>query len=295
MKSMTGYGEASSQVRGTRVTVQVRSLNHRHLDLQLRTPREYLSFEEEIRKVIRQKISRGRLDVFISRSPTKGQDRRLELDEDLLEQYLAAVKQAKIKHELSGDFSVSLLSSIPELFQVRDVEVKAVTERQKVLKTLDAALAKLERTRQREGRQLKADMQSQIRHLERICGLLEFRASEIGMRLQKAALGAKERDGIARNDKETPDTANWALDTANWALKGDINEEVVRLKSHVEALSRVIGEKEPVGKKVDFMLQEMQRELNTISSKVPQLNVVQLVLEGKERVEKIREQTQNIE
>jgi uncharacterized protein (TIGR00255 family) len=288
MKSMTGYGEASSQIRGTRVTVQVRSLNHRHLDLQLRTPREYLSFEEEIRKVIRQKISRGRLDVFINRSPTKGQDRRLELDEDLLGQYLAAVKQAKIKHDLSGDFSVSLLSSIPELFQVRDVEVKAVTERQKVLKTLDAALAKLERTRQREGRQLKADMQSQIRHLERICGRLEFRANELGMRPQKVAVGAKERDGIARNDKETPDTANWAL-------KGDINEEVVRLKSHVEALSRVIGEKEPVGKKVDFMLQEMQRELNTISSKVPQLNVVQLVLEGKERVEKIREQTQNIE
>ena len=288
MKSMTGYGEASSQVRGTRVTVQVRSLNHRHLDLQLRTPREYLSFEEEIRKVIRQKISRGRLDVFISRSPTKGQDRRLELDEDLLGQYLAAVKQAKSKYDLSGDFSVSLLSSIPELFQVREVKVDAVTERQKVFKTLTAALAKLERTRQREGRQLKTDMQSQIRHLERICGLLEFRASEIGMRLQKAVVGVKERDGTARNDKETPDTANWVL-------KGDINEEVVRLKSHVGTLSRVIGEKEPVGKKVDFMLQEMQRELNTISSKVPQLDVVQLVLEGKERVEKIREQTQNIE
>jgi uncharacterized protein (TIGR00255 family) len=288
MKSMTGYGEASSQIRGTRVTVQVRSLNHRHLDLQLRTPREYLSFEEEIRKVIRQKISRGRLDVFISRSPTKGQGRRLELDEDLLGQYLAAVKQAKGKYDLSGDFSVSLLSSIPELFQVREVEVNAATERQKVFKTLDAALAKLERTRQREGRQLKADMQSQIRHLERICSLLEFQAHEIGMRLPKAALGAKERDGSSRNDKETPDTANWVL-------KGDINEEVVRLKSHVGALARVIGEKEPVGKKVDFMLQEMQRELNTISSKVPQLNVVQLVLEGKERVEKIREQTQNIE
>jgi uncharacterized protein (TIGR00255 family) len=288
MKSMTGYGEASGQVRGTRVTVQVRSLNHRHLDLQLRTPREYLSFEEEIRKLIRQKISRGRLDVFISRSPSKAQDRRLELDEDLLGQYLTAVKQAKSKYDLSGDFSVSLLSSIPQLFQVRDIEAKAVTERQKVLKTLNAALAKLERTRQREGRQLKADMQSQIRHLERICGGLEFRASEIGVRLQKASVGAKERDGIPRNDKETPDSANWVL-------KGDINEEVVRLKSHVEALSRVIGEKEPVGKKVDFMLQEMQRELNTISSKVPQLNVVQLVLEGKERVEKIREQTQNIE
>jgi uncharacterized protein (TIGR00255 family) len=287
MKSMTGYGEASSQVRGTRVTVQVRSLNHRHLDLQLRTPREYLSFEEDIRKAIRQKIARGRLDVFISRSPTKGQDRRLELDEDLLGQYLAAVKQAKRKYDLTGDFSVSLLSSIPELFQVRDVEVNAATERQRVFKTLDAALAKLEQARQREGRQLKADMQSQIRHLERICSLLEVRASENGMRLQKAALGPRERE-TSRNDRDAPDTANWVL-------KGDINEEVVRLKSHVGALSRVIGETEPVGKKVDFMLQEMQRELNTISSKVPQLNVVQLVLEGKERVEKIREQTQNVE
>jgi uncharacterized protein (TIGR00255 family) len=149
-------------------------------------------------------------------------------------------------------------------------------------------LARLEQARQREGRQLKTDMQSQIRHLERICGVLEVRASENGMRLHKAALGQKERESSSRNDKDTPDTANWVL-------KGDINEEVVRLKSHVGALARVIGETEPVGKKIDFMLQEMQRELNTISSKVPQLTVVQLVLEGKERVEKIREQTQNIE
>jgi uncharacterized protein (TIGR00255 family) len=115
MKSMTGYGEASSQIRGTRVTVQVRSLNHRHLDLQLRAPREYLSFEEEIRKVIRQKISRGRLDVFINRSPAKRQGRRLELDEELLGEYLTTVRQAKQKYQLSGDFNVSLLYSIPDL------------------------------------------------------------------------------------------------------------------------------------------------------------------------------------
>ena len=288
MKSMTGYGEASSQIRGTRVTVQVRSLNHRHLDLQLRAPREYLSFEEEIRKVIRQKISRGRLDVFINRSPTKGQGRRLELDEELLGQYLTAVRQAKGKYQLSGDFSVSLLSSIPELFQVRDVEVNAAAERQGVFKILDAALTKLERAREREGRQLKSDMQSQIRHLKRISIFLESRASEIGTRLQKVVVTPKERESRPANDRDM-------ADAANWILKGDINEEVVRLKSHVEALARVLGEREPVGKKVDFLLQEVQRELNTISSKVPHLPVVQLVLEGKERVEKIREQTQNIE
>jgi uncharacterized protein (TIGR00255 family) len=287
MKSMTGYGEASGQIRGTRVTVQVRSLNHRHLDLQLRVPREYLFFEEEIRKVIREKVARGRLDIFINRAPTKGQGRRLELDEELLAQYLTSVRQAKRKYQLSGDFSVSLLSSVPDLFRLREVEVDAAAERQGLFKTLDVALRRLQRAREREGRQLKSDMGSQISHLKRISILLESRASEIGIRIQKP-VAPKDRENSLRTDKE-------GSDTGNWLLKGDINEEVVRLKSHVGALSRVLGEKQPVGKKVDFMLQEVQRELNTISSKVPQLPVVQLVLEGKERVEKIREQTQNIE
>ena len=284
---MTGYGEASGQIRGTRVTVQVRSLNHRHLDLQLRVPREYLSFEEEIRKVIREKVARGRLEVFINRAPTKGQGRRLELDEELLAQYLTSVRQAKKKYQLSGDFSVSLLSDLPDLFRVREVEADAAAERQGLFRMLDAALIRLQRAREREGRQLKSDMGSQISHLKRISIALESLASEIGTRLQKA-VAPKERENSMRPDKE-------GSDTGNWLLKGDINEEVVRLKSHVGALSRVLGEKQPLGKKVDFMLQEVQRELNTISSKVPQLPVVQLVLEGKERVEKIREQTQNVE
>ena len=148
-------------------------------------------------------------------------------------------------------------------------------------------MRRLERAREREGRQLKSDMGSQISHLKRISILLESRASEIGIRVQKA-VAPKDRENSVRTDRE-------GSETGNWLLKGDINEEVVRLKSHVGALSRVLGEKQPVGKKVDFLLQEVQRELNTISSKVPQLPVVQLVLEGKERVEKIREQTQNIE
>src|SRR5262249_56258938 len=138
------------------------------------------------------------------------------------------------------------------------------------------------------GRKLKGDREEERGQLKRISTLLESGGSETGTRLQKAMVTAKERDSSSRTDRD-------ASDTANWILKGDINEEVVRLKSHVEALSRVLAEKEPVGKKVDFLLQEVQRELNTISSKVPHLPVVQLVLEGKERVEKIREQTQNIE
>jgi uncharacterized protein (TIGR00255 family) len=283
MKSMTGYGEASHNIRGTKVTIQIRSLNHRHLDLQLRVPREYLSFEEEIRKTLRQRISRGRVDLFINRYAAKAQSRRLDVDEALVGQYIAGMTQLKKKYRLAGEIGLSLLSTIPDLFHVRDVEVNGVEERRAVLKALGGALKKLERSREREGGHLKADMESQVEHLKRIAGALEKEAVEIALRFQKASVTEEENGSRA------------VVDGANLVLKGDVNEEIVRLKTHVAALGKVIREREPVGKKIDFMLQEVNRELNTISSKAPHLPIVQLVLQGKERVEKIREQTQNIE
>jgi len=286
MKSMTGYGEAAQHVGVTKVSVQVRSLNHRHLDLQLRVPREYLALEEDIRKAIREKISRGRIDLFINRLAGKGQSHKLEMDEELLGQYLASVKQAKKKFQLAGEVSVTLLASVPDLFHVREFEVDAARERKAIFAALHAALKKLEQSREREGRQLKADMQTQIDQLTRISAALEARAGELGLRLQRpSAQGRDAENALSAEPQEI----------GVMILKGDINEELVRLKSHVIALASVLKEKQPVGKKIDFMLQEVNRELNTISSKVPQLPVVQLVLEGKERVEKIREQTQNIE
>ena len=286
MKSMTGYGEASQNVLGTKVTVQIRSLNHRHLDLQLRVPREYLSFEEEIRKTIRERISRGRVDLFINRYAAKAQSRKLDVDAALVGQYIAGVMRLKKKYRLAGEIGVSLLSNIPDLFHVRELEVNADGERRAVLKALAGALMRLERSREREGGHLKADMESQIEHLTRIAVALGEAAIENIARFQKPP--AAEGDGGSRLDKE-------AVDLATLLVKGDVNEEIVRLKTHVTVLGKVIREREPVGKKIDFMLQEVNRELNTISSKVPHLPIVQLVLQGKERVEKIREQTQNIE
>jgi uncharacterized protein (TIGR00255 family) len=286
MKSMTGYGEASQNVRGAKVTIQIRSLNHRHLDLQLRVPREYLSFEEEIRKTLRQRISRGRVDLFINRYAAKAQSRRLDVDEALVGQYIVGMTQLKKKYRLAGEIGVSLLSTIPDLFHIREVEVNGAEERRAVLKALGGALKKLERSREREGGHLKADMESQVEHLKRIAGGLEKGAVEIALRFQKGSV--REEENGSRADREV-------VDVANLLFKGDVNEEIVRLKTHVAALGKAIREREPVGKKIDFMLQEVNRELNTISSKVPHLPIVQLVLQGKERVEKIREQTQNIE
>jgi uncharacterized protein (TIGR00255 family) len=286
MKSMTGYGEASHNFRGTKVTIQIRSLNHRHLDLQLRVPREYLSFEEEIRKTLRQRISRGRVDLFINRYAARAQSRRLDVDEALVGQYIAGMTQLKKKYRLAGEIGLSLLSDIPDLFHVRELEVNGAEERRAVLKALGGALKKLERSREREGGHLKADMESQVEHLKRIAGALEKGAAEIALRFQKGSV--TEEENGSRADRAV-------VDGATLLLKGDVNEEIVRLKTHVAALGKVIREREPVGKKIDFMLQEVNRELNTISSKVPHLPIVQLVLQGKERVEKIREQTQNVE
>lgn len=282
MKSMTGYGEASQNVRGVKITVQIRSLNHRHLDMQLRVPREYLAFEEEIRKAIRERVARGRIDLFVNRYGAKAQARKLEMDEELVGQYIAGLKQVQKKYRLAGEFGVAMLTQVNDLFHVREVEINHGGEREALLKALGAALKKLERSREREGAQLKADMDGQIEHIRQIALALEERAAENGARSARAA--AENQNG-----------ARDGSDAATTVSKGDINEEIVRLKTHVAALARVTREREPVGKKIDFMLQEVNRELNTISSKVPNLPVIQLVLEGKERVEKVREQTQNIE
>ena len=287
MKSMTGYGEASQMVRGTKISIQMRTLNHRHLDLQLRVPREYLGFEEEIRKQLRDRIARGRVDLFVNRIAANGSERTLELDEALLRQYLGSLKAAKKKFRLAGDLDVALLSAGPDLFRVRDIEIDAKAEKAAVFQALQSALRKLDQSRRREGRQLTADMQSHIDHLKRTSIEIEARAAEIGTRLVKPLLAAREVNGAPRAERDG--------DAQAPVFKGDINEEIVRLKTHVAALAGVLRETGSVGKKIDFMLQEVQRELNTISSKMPQLEVVRLVLAGKERVEKIREQTQNIE
>ncbi|MGN6717176.1 MAG: YicC/YloC family endoribonuclease [Candidatus Binatia bacterium] len=285
MKSMTGYGEASQNVSGAKVTVQIRSLNHRHLDLQLRVPREYLSFEEMIRKAVREKIARGRIDLFINRYGTKPQGKKLEINDALVGQYIASLKQLKRKYRLAGDLGLSSLTQVPELFHIREVEADHVGERDAVLKALGSALTKLERSREREGRQLRVDMESQISHVKQVAHELESWAEAV-VRTQKDATVQAQNGAIRERDPN---------ENASPVGKGDINEEIVRLKAHVAELAKVTREHEPVGKKIDFMLQEVNRELNTISSKVPNLPVIQLVLRGKERVEKIREQTQNIE
>ncbi len=287
MNSMTGYGEAEAQGKLAKVTVQLRTLNHRHLDIQLRVPRVYLSVEEEMRRKVRQRISRGRIEIFVTRFVLRGQGRRLELDEGLLEQYIKSLRRAKKRLGLKGEMDLSLLSKLPDLFRFSEGEVIEKSEGSLVMKALESALRRLERSRQREGRYLRLDIQDQVHSLQKVCAGLKREARNLRVQLVSSP--------SSREGGEFPVNQRGSLERDNSVLKGDIHEEVVRLKIHVGGLSGLIREGKPVGKKFDFLLQELQRELNTISSKAPNLSVVGLVLTGKEMVEKIREQVQNVE
>jgi uncharacterized protein (TIGR00255 family) len=208
------------------------------------------------------------------------------LDEGLLSQYLGALRHAKKRFGLKGEVDLSLFSSLPELYQLQEAEVRVKDESGMVLKTLGSALKRLERSREREGRQLRSDVESQIRYLRRISAKLTKAADKIQLQVKDLS--------SFREGTDSYDSARETAGSGN-LFKGDIHEEVVRLESHVTELGRLVRGRAPVGKRIDFLLQEVQRELNTIGSKVPQLPVVQLVLAGKERVEKVREQAQNVE
>ena len=287
MKSMTGYGEAAAQGRSVRVVVQVRSVNHRQLDLQPRIPREYLMMEEEIRKRVREKLSRGRVELFVTRSRLKGQTRKLELDEKLLDQYVRSLRRVRRKFGLRGEVDLSLCAGLPDLFRLREPEAGEEEEGGLLFKALGRALNNLERSREREGRRLQTDVLAQARHLSVVAAALAKEARRIGLRIKKSL--------VLRESPEAPSGATGSAANGNWSFKGEIHEEVVRLKSHVRELSRLVRQRSAMGKRMEFLLQEIVRELNTVSSKAPQLPVVQLVVAGKERVEKIREQAQNIE
>ena len=219
---MTGYGEAAAQGRWVRVVAQLRTVNHRSLDLQPRLPREYLALEEEVRKCVRERVSRGRVELFVTRSLVRARSRTIELDEALLKQYLHSFRRAQRKFGLKGEVDVSLCASLPDLFQVNEAEPSGEDEAPLVFKALRGALKNLERSRRREGRQLQLDILGQVRHLRGVSATLTREASEIGTRI-KQSLAQRATAQPAAHPNSAPENDSWSF-------KGDIHEEVVRLK-----------------------------------------------------------------
>jgi uncharacterized protein (TIGR00255 family) len=287
---MTGYGAAAGHAGSCRLTVEVRSVNQRFLDLKLNVPREYGPFEGELRRVISTAIERGRVEVHVSRTlPPRSAG--LALQKDVAAAYVKGWKQLQKEFGLKGSLDLSLFASRGDLFAAAEPAADVAAEVAEVEKLLAKALAAHRKEREREGAHLRRDMTERIRRLRATLKSLEKAAAAVAPRL-KAKLEKRLAELLGGS---AMDPARLVQETAVLADRCDVTEELVRLGSHIAALDDLVRSDEPVAKRIDFVLQEVNRELNTIGSKASDLEVTNLVVGGKADVEKIREQTQNVE
>lgn len=288
-KSMTGYGRAEFELAdGEAYSVEARCLNHRFLDISLRTPERFSPFDLKIREEIKKRFARGSFSVFIN-LVSKGAA-ELKLNPAVVELYSQAAQRLKEEFGISGEADVPTMLKMKDIFAVERKGPLVDADWDAVASALGGALAQVEDWRKREGAALKEDLLSKLSSVE---GLL----FGIEARLPKAVEAYRDRlaADIERLAGAKADPARILLEAAVFAERADVNEEVVRLKSHLELFRKFLGFEEPVGKRLDFLCQEIGREVNTIGSKPSDVRITQTVVEMKGEVEKIREQVQNIE
>ena len=291
MKSMTGFGNGSLAFSGGRATVDIRAVNHRFLEIKLHLPRGFLALEDELRALVAAQAKRGRIEVFLTLSGQTARSYSVVPNIALARAYLQAAKKLKGALDLGGDLAIQFFMSRPEVFQVAEAHQPSNPEIEASKKALQRALTALERHRRREGKFLQRDLRGRIATLEKIRRSVERRSA----RTQQATRQKLADKVTALLPHLDSDRRRVLQDVASLAQKNDITEECVRLQSHFEAFSDFLRLVEPVGKRMDFLLQEMQREINTIGAKADDASIRHLVVQAKEEVEKIREQVQNVE
>ena len=292
MRSMTGFGTGSAEAGTARVSIDIRGVNQRALDVRVSLPREYGAWEGQVRERVRALVERGRIEVLVTRTLRTAERRaRVRVREDIAGAYVRAASTLGRHLGLSGTLTLADLLRLPEIFAVEEPGQDIRSEEPALWRALGAALRTFDADRRREGANLGRDMRARAAKLKRIATRLRRAAPGID-----AALRAQATERIARlADGLSVDPARVAHEVAGLAERADFTEELVRLDSHLLALSGALAQTGPVGRRVDFLLQEIQRELNTSGAKIADLAVGRLILEGRGEVEKLREQVQNVE
>ncbi len=289
--SMTGFGRANVLIDGREITVELKSVNHRFLDLGFRMPRHISFLEDEIRRQLTERLTRGHVDVFVSYRNTRTDARTAVVDGALLNAYITAANECAEKYGLRNDLSVVSALRFPDVVDVVEAEEdrEAVTELLK--KALGAACDELINMRRIEGERLCADL---LARLDTVLGIRAGIAEKAPVVVEDYRAKLNERIASILQSVEI-DAARLATEVALFADKANIDEELVRLGSHVAAARELLENGSAVGRKMDFIVQEMNREFNTIGSKANNKDITALVIEGKAEIEKIREQVQNLE
>ena len=291
VKSMTGYGRAEENVNGCTITVELRSVNNRYLDCNVRIPRLYLFAEEAIKSRVQSVISRGKVDVFVTLDNAGANKLQVSVNKPVADGYYAALKQLAEEYHLSNDISVSLLSRFPEVLLAEKAEEDVEKMAKDICMVLDKALADFDQMRTREGERLRDDILSRAATIEEKVAYVEARSPET-VSEYRARLEARMNEVLSNTQI---DPARILTEAAIFADKVAVAEETVRLRSHIGQLREMLSKGGATGRKLDFLIQEFNREANTIGSKCSDIQIARHVVDVKAEIEKIREQVQNIE
>ena len=291
VKSMTGYGRAVETVNGREFTVELRSVNNRYLDCNVKLPRSLTFAEEAVKQAVKATISRGKVDVFITVRSESASDVKITLNAAMVEGYLNAMKQMVSDYGVQDDISVSVISRMPEVFSVEKPEVDEEQLLADLMGVVKQALANYDAMRAAEGKALENDLRSRGNTILELVSQVE---AGNGQTVQdyRTRLYNKLKEVLANT---SIDENRILTEAAIFADKVAVDEETVRLRSHLEQMNNMLTTGGAIGRKLDFLLQEMNRESNTIGSKCSDVKLARIVVDIKAELEKIREQTQNIE
>lgn len=290
LRSMTGFGYCEYTESDITFTVEIKTVNHRYIDIFLKMPRQLSAYEEKVRALINSRIQRGKIDIYINYENKSSQALEVLLDENLAKAYYYALKKITEELGLRDDISASSLARFPDILKVEKRENDELTG--KILeKAVNLAIDELIEMRTREGEKLKSSLLSNLSAIEIYTDKIKEKAPLVVMDY-KEKLENRLSELI---DLQRIDPVRIAAEVALFADKCSIDEELVRLMSHIAQMREILDGGSPVGKKADFLIQEMNREVNTIGSKANDLEIARNVVELKSEVEKLREQIQNIE
>ena len=288
---MTGFGRGHEVLNGRDITVEIRAVNHRYYEFSCRIPRSMGFAEEKLKSLLSGRINRGKVEVSVLVYNTGANDEKITVNKEVIREYIEALRSVKDEFSLNDDLSLSNVLRIPDAFTVIKEDVDEEQLWADVKQVAEQALAKFVAMREAEGERMKADFLARLSTIENWVGIIEERSPMIVEDYRKRLFDKMSEVLEGKGIEES----RILLEAGIFSEKTAVDEETVRLRSHIAQFRTMLESAEPVGRKLDFLVQEMNRETNTIGSKVQDIEVTRIVVDQKSEIEKIREQVQNIE
>ena len=294
IQSMTGYGKGECVLYNRRFSVEIKSVNHRYKDITIKLPRVMNAYEDKMRAILTESISRGKTDVYVNYETFSQDDIKVTLNEALADAYIERLNAMDDRYALGEVPSLALLARFPDVLSVEknaDTDETAAEMWEALENALRMAVERFVAMRSREGEALKADILKKTEQIRNLVANIKERSPLIAQEYRDKLI-ARVQEALGDSNI---DESRLILEVTIFADRSCVDEELTRLDSHLSQMGSILNESEPIGRKLDFLVQEMNREINTIGSKSNDLEITRLVVDAKSEIEKIREQVQNIE